>query len=172
MSRYRRFPFTGVNKYISHFLETEGVLPSTINIKGVDSPTLIPATETPEIQGSNVPGYLVYALGLDQHEKRVESKCEEMSYTIYSNQVGKVHEILYALQDLFSNQDWSAGYLNAFLESQGSRDFHYLTTDFEIITGPIRLDDEGGRYSAIVDVHYEYVQPIKGTPGPDQGMRS
>lgn len=171
MSKYSMFPFTVVNGYISSFLEAEDVLPATVQVKGLAQPTIVPATETPELQDSSVPGYLVYALGLDQHEKNPETNCESMSYTIYSDKAAKVHEVIYALQDLFSHADWSAADLNAYHSARGDKYFHFLCTEFEIITGPVRLDDEGGRYAALVDVHYDYVKPIVETPGPRQGMR-
>lgn len=180
MSRYKKMPFKVLNDYIGNFLETEGVMEKTVNIKGQATPTIIPAAQTPELKDAKsptpdrAPAFMVYAFELDPEKKTDYAEAETLSYTIYSPSVPKIFEIIYAMKDLFTHCDWSAQEINAFAQSDPSKEkyFHFLETEFDIVSGPLPMEGEGGRYGAIVNVDYVYVNNIIKTPGPGQGMRA
>ena len=180
MNQYKEFPFTLINNFIADFLADRDIMAKQLTIKGNPQPSIVPAAQTPELVDAFSPGverapaFMVYGFGLDQHDTEDYMNCEKLEYTVYSPTVGKVMSIVEAMEDFFSRRSWSAEDLNSYYMTKfpgKTLPFTFLQTTFEMVAGPVPMTNEGGRYGAMFTIHYEYVNPVNGTPGQYQGMR-
>ena len=168
MSKYKTLAVTTINKWIGDFLEEENVMAQSFTVGGVQQPSIMPGGQTPEaIDGwltgpERAPAFMVYGLELDQHDNDIVFKCEKVSYTIFAPTVSKVLEILAAIKDLTGREDWSAEDANMWADDhfENQKPFHIFYMEHETVAGATPLEGEGGRYAAIVNIHYHYTHPI------------
>jgi len=197
MSKYKTLAVTTINKWIGDFIEEENVMAQSFTVGGVQQPSIMPGGQTPEaIDGwltgpERAPAFMVYGLELDQHDNDIVFKCEKVSYTIFAPTVSKVLEILAAIKDLTGREDWSADDANMWADDHfgyeevvngdtgeitriGMKPFHIFYMEHETVAGATPLEGEGGRYAAIVNIHYHYTHALnQGDPatGKGRGMR-
>ena len=180
MTNYKEFPFSIINNFIADYLESKDVMKRIIAIKGKQQPSIVPSAQTPELVDAFSPGddrapaFMVYGFELDQDDNEPWKDCETLSYTVFAPMVSKVLEVIYAMRDLFGRDSWSAQDINSFyMQKNPGKEppFVFLETSYELVAGPIPMTNEGGRYGAMLTVHYVYTYPVNGTPGPGQGMR-
>ena len=180
MSKYKTLAVTTINKWIGDFLEEENVMAQSFTVGGVQQPSIMPGGQTPEaIDGwltgpERAPAFMVYGLELDQHDNDIVFKCEKVSYTIFAPTVSKVLEILAAIKDLTGREDWSADDVNLWAQERNNKPFHIFYMEHETVAGATPLEGEGGRYAAIINVHYHYtheLNPGDSATGKGRGMR-
>lgn len=180
MTNYKTFPFTILNNFIAEFMEQNEIMTKVISIKGKSQPSIVPAAQTPELVDAFLPGddrapaFMVYGFELDQDDNEPWKDCEALSYTVFAPTVSKVLEVIAAMRDLLGRDSWSAQDINGYyMEKNPDKEppFVFLETSYELVAGPIPMTNEGGRYGAMLTVHYVYTFPVNGTPGPGQGMR-
>lgn len=173
---YGKFPYAAINKFIAAELASEGLMPKTVvGVDGNTYSTMTPGGESPGTADSRATAlrseaYILYGVDNDESLDTPYKKCEGLTYAILGPSVQRVSEIMYCIQDMMSRNDWSVNDLNDF---DASSPFHFISVTFEEISGFEPVRDEGGRYGAMVGIHYEYVyNNINGVPGsPGQGRR-
>lgn len=176
---YGKFPFQAINRYVAANLLLENLMPKTVvGTDGETYSTIMPGGETSGVADQRVPvdtvlrsqTYIVYGIDNDESLDTPYKKCEGLTYAILGPSVARVAEVMYCIQDLLSRNDWTVNDLNDF---DMSSPFHFISVTFEEISGFEPVRDEGGRYAAMVGIHYEYVyNNINGVPGsPGQGRR-
>ena len=197
MSKYKALAVTTINRWIGDFLADEQVMAKEFTVGGVTQPSIMPGGQTPEaIDGwltspDRAPAFMVYGMELDQHDNDIVYKCEKISYTIFAPTVSKVLEIMAAIKDLTGRQDWSADDVNMWADQEfgyddvvdgdtgettrwGRKPFHIFYMEHEQVAGATPLEGEGGRYAAIINIHYHYTYELnQGDPatGKGRGMR-
>lgn len=167
MSKYSNFAFSVVNRYISEFLEQEEIMDKTITISNNNiQPTLIPGGQTPEVMDAildgpqRAPAFITYELDLDEHKQTPWSQCERMRYEIFAPTASKVLEVMNAIRDLFAHEDISAKRTNEFGHSINKDYFQFTDMYYQVVGGPVPIKSDGGRYGAVVNVHYDYICPL------------
>lgn len=174
---YGKFPFTIINNFVAADLESNALMPKTVIGKdGQTYPTMIPGGQTPEITESTDSTvkqhpFVLYGIEEDESQDSPYKACESITYVINGPTVQRVGEILYCIYDLMARKDWSVKDLNDFALSANSK-FHFIDVTFETKSGFEPLKTEGGRYAAMIAIHYEYTYDINGVPGSaGQGRR-
>jgi hypothetical protein len=84
---------------------------------------------------------------------------ENMMFTCYSTNYGKVLEMQNLLVDLFRRNDRSAADLNTYLV--GYTNNRFLSFEIADALPPDPMRDEGGRYGATVNIEYDFTRHVK-----------
>lgn len=168
MSKYSKFAWAVVNRYIGSRLEADGVMAKELNIGGDVVKTIIPGGQTQEMNNTGTTPfdrsypYIAYSVSMDQHDKEW-SDCEELNYAIYADSATKVLEIMQAIRDYTRRNEYSARALNAWqINNETSEYFYFASLKSTDVVGPIPVRQEGGRWGAIISISYEYTSPIIG----------
>lgn len=116
---------------------------------------IIPSQEVPEFNNlmPDLP-YIVYDYEVEGYGDKWWI-CEEiLTYTIISNKVSEVVEIMEFMVDLFRRVDESGKDLQNFNPSDNLLIFY--TTELESASGPAPIELEGGRAAGVVEISYKY----------------
>lgn len=180
MTNYKKFPYTVINNYVGDVLGRDGIMPKTIKVNGDDQPTIIPGAQIPELNDSGAFGndrqtpFMVYSIDLESNRSEDWFDTERMNYAVFAPTVGKLMEIIYCLRDLFGRAYASADEVNDWqLASKPGEEyyFEFLTTDWELMEGPLATRDEGGRYGATISITYSFTAPVTTNPNGSVGKR-
>lgn len=91
-------------------------------------------------------------------------RCGQVTYTFYHGNVDKLMEITSFLADLCGREDWTAADVNHFFATDETNPYEFKFVVMMNSAGPVRPEDEGGRYAWIVSIYmsatYEGVNRI------------
>jgi hypothetical protein len=168
MSKYSDHPAYWINRWITNELRLKEVIPSETDYltdldgdENFELPFMMAAQQSPEASTPYNSGsyqslpFCVWTVEQNGGSDQPWSKCGNITYVFYANDVAKVLEIANLVHDLTNREDWSAIDLNYVYRNNAIYPWDFKYVKFDSGTGPAPAPDEGGRNAYMIIIEYK-----------------